>query len=459
MAKAKVVYQCTACGHETPKWMGKCPGCGAWNTLEEALEEVKTSEKVLKQRAGRGAQAVPVSQVEMREEMHEKTGIEEFDRVLGGGIVEGSLLLIGGEPGVGKSTMLLQVCVYLSAQGKKVLYVSGEESARQIKMRATRLGAADSNLLLLSENALDAIEKRMEELSPDYVVIDSIQTVYRPEMASAPGSVSQVRESAALLMRYAKEHACAILLVGHVTKEGAIAGPRVLEHMVDVVLYFEGDHQREYRLLRAVKNRFGSVNELGVFEMTGKGMVAVELASEVMLSQRARDASGSCVFCGMEGTRPMLMDIQALASQSFYASPKRTVNGVDYGRISLLLAVLEKRAGLRLYNQDVYINVAGGISLSEPAADLAVCMAVASSLADKPLPGDLAAVGEVGLAGEVRQVPHLDRRLSECKRLGFTTVICPKERHGKTVIPAGMTVHQVETVQQAIAILHMRSMK
>lgn len=460
MPKAKMTFVCSDCGYETARWMGKCPGCDAWNTLEEAVrEETVTAAKPNKQRGGTGAQALPVADVEAGAEMHVQTGIEEFDRVLGGGIVEGSLMLIGGEPGVGKSTLLLQICALLSAQGKRVLYISGEESARQIKMRAVRLGAGKSDMLVLAENAMDAIESRLNEIQPDYVVVDSIQTVYRPEMASAPGSVSQVRECASLLMRYAKEHGCAVLLVGHVTKEGAIAGPRVLEHMVDVVLYFEGDYQREYRLLRAVKNRFGSVNELGVFEMTGRGMVPVEYASEAMLSQRARGASGSVVFCGMEGTRPMLMDIQALAAQSFYTSPRRTVNGADYGRISLLLAVLEKRAGLRLYNQDVYLNVAGGLSLSEPAADLAACLAVASSLADRPLPPDLAAMGEVGLAGEVRAIPHLERRLAECSRLGFTTVVCPKERYGKTPIPEGMRVHFVESISQAVAFLHIASVK
>ncbi len=458
MAKQKSAYVCSACGYEAPRWYGKCPGCDAWNTLEETITPLDTSSfkpKEQRQRGGTGAQALRIDQIQADLQLHQKTGMEEFDRVLGGGIVEGSLLLLGGEPGVGKSTLLLQVCANLSRQGKTVLYISGEESARQLKLRASRVGADKSHILVLAENAMDAIEEKLSAIAPDYCVIDSIQTMYRPEMASAPGSVSQVRESAAVLMRYAKTNGCAIFLVGHVTKEGAIAGPRVLEHMVDVVLYFEGDYQREYRLLRAVKNRYGSVNELGIFEMTGEGMRAVEGASEALISKRAQDASGSIVFCGMEGSRPLLVDIQALATQSFYPSPKRTVNGMDQGRIALLLAVLEKRAGVRLYNQDVYVNVAGGMSLTEPAADLALCLAVASSMSDKPLPMTLAAMGEVGLAGEVRAIPQMERRLTECRRMGFTQVICPKDRAGKLQVPPGLTLYPVETLRQAIANIHL----
>ena len=402
MAKAKSIHVCSACGYESPRWYGRCPACEAWNSLEETMaasSEALPRQKEKKQRGGTGAQVLSIRDIEADDQMHQPTGMEELDRVLGGGIVEGSMTLLGGEPGVGKSTLLLQICSMLAQAGKTVLYISGEESARQIKLRAKRVGAGHEGLLVLAENAMDEIEDKLEKTAPDLVIVDSIQTMYRPEMASAPGSVSQVRECASLFMRYAKTNGCAIFLVGHVTKDGSIAGPRVLEHMVDVVLYFEGDYQREYRLLRAVKNRYGSVNELGIFEMTGEGMRAVDGASELLLSQRAKDASGSVVFCGMEGTRPVLMDIQALVAQSFYSSPKRTVNGMDQGRVALLLAVLEKRAGLRLYNQDVYLNVAGGMSLNEPAADLAVCLAVASSLWDSALPMDLAAMGEVGLAG------------------------------------------------------------
>ncbi len=456
MAKAKSIHVCSACGYESPRWYGRCPACEAWNSLEETISaspEGSPKIKEKKQRGGTGAQVLSIRDIEADDQMHQPTGMEELDRVLGGGIVEGSLTLLGGEPGVGKSTLLLQICSKLAQAGKTVLYISGEESARQIKLRAKRVGAGHEGLLVLAENAMDEIEDKLEKTAPDLVIVDSIQTMYRPEMASAPGSVSQVRECASLFMRYAKTNGCAIFLVGHVTKDGSIAGPRVLEHMVDVVLYFEGDYQREYRLLRAVKNRYGSVNELGIFEMTGEGMRAVDGASELLLSQRAKDASGSVVFCGMEGTRPVLMDIQALVAQSFYSSPKRTVNGMDQGRVALLLAVLEKRAGLRLYNQDVYLNVAGGMSLNEPAADLAVCLAVASSLWDSALPMDLAAMGEVGLAGEVRSIPQLERRMAECKRLGFTKIMCPADRKLKGGQVEGIQIIYVSSVAQAIGLL------
>lgn len=456
--KRKTLYACTACGFETPRWYGKCPACEAWNTLEEAPEAASApaAGKATQKRAGgTGAEATPLPDIQADATLHQATGIAELDRVLGGGVVEGSLLLIGGEPGVGKSTLLLQVCAQMARAGRRVLYITGEESARQIKLRAQRLGAGQDSVLVLAENAMDAVEEKLNSLQPDIAVVDSIQTMYRPDMASAPGSVSQVRESASMLMRFAKTNGCAIFLVGHVTKEGAIAGPRVLEHMVDVVLYFEGDHQREYRLLRANKNRFGSVNELGLFEMTGEGMLAVDNASEALLQNRTLGISGSVVFCGMEGSRPMLVDLQALAAQSFYPSPKRTVNGMDQGRVALLLAVLEKRAGLRLYNQDVYINVAGGLSLNEPAADLAVCLAVASSLSDKSLPRDVAAMGEVGLLGEVRPIPLMERRLAECARLGFEQVICPQDKKGKLKPPPGVKLIQVATLSQAVAALHL----
>ena len=457
--KKKSIFVCSDCAFETPRWYGKCPSCDAWNTLVE-VEEIGLapgSKKEQKRPGGTGAEALPLEAITADLALHQSTGIPEFDRVLGGGVVEGSMLLIGGEPGVGKSTLLLQVCANLSRQGRKVLYITGEESARQIKLRANRLGAGQEGVLVLAENAMDAVMEKLGAIAPDYAVVDSIQTMYRPDMASSPGSVSQVRESASLLMRFAKTTGCPVFLVGHVTKEGAIAGPRVLEHMVDVVLYFEGDHQREYRLLRANKNRYGSVNELGLFEMTGEGMKAVAEASEALLRDRTSGISGSVVFCGMEGSRPMLVDLQALAAQSFYPSPKRTVNGMDQGRVALLLAVLEKRGGLRLYNQDVYINVAGGLSLNEPAADLAVCLAVASSLSDKSLPGDVAAMGEVGLLGEVRPIPFMDRRLAECARMGFMTVICPKGKSGKLKALKGMKLMEAATLSQAVAALHLLS--
>lgn len=457
MAKEKTVYVCSACGYETPRWMGKCPGCNAWNTMEEQAPQASVSQaapvKANKQRGGTGAKALRLDEIPEENAARASTGIGELDRVLGGGVVEGSLMLVGGDPGIGKSTLLLQVSEHLARQGARVLYISGEESARQIKMRARRLGVAADSLLILSENAMDAAEKRWEEIQPDYMIIDSIQTMYRPDMASAPGSVSQVRECASLLMRMAKTTGCAVFLVGHVTKEGAIAGPRILEHMVDVVLYFEGDRQHDHRILRAVKNRFGSVNELGLFEMHEKGMLPVANPSEMLLSERAKNVPGSCVIPAIEGSRPMLVDVQALALQTAYGTPRRTTNGFDAGRLALLLAVLEKRAGVSLFNQDVYVNVAGGLSLSEPAADLALCAAVASSVRDVCIPGDWAVMGEVGLAGEIRAVSQCERRLSECARLGFTSAVLPRENARHLKAPKGMRVYGVETLAEALSIL------
>ncbi len=451
------VFACTACGYETAKWTGKCPGCGAWNTMEEGVlpptlgKGSKTPAP--KQRPGTGAAAMLLKDIPEDVTVRTSTGVSELDRVLGGGIVEGALMLIGGDPGVGKSTLLLQVCAHLARSGKRVLYISGEESAKQIKLRANRLGIREEQLYVLAENALDAVEEKLNQLQPDVAVVDSVQTMYRPEMASAPGSVSQVRECTSLIMRLCKETGTAIFLVGHVTKDGAIAGPRMLEHMVDVVLYFEGDKMQEYRLLRAVKNRFGSVNELGVFQMTDKGMTVVTNPSEQLLSRRAKGASGSVVFCGLEGSRPLLCDVQALASQSYFGTPRRTVGGADTSRVALLLAVLEKRANQKTYNQDVYINVAGGLELSEPAADLALCMAVVSSLKDMAIGGDVAVMGEVGLAGEVRAIPQCDRRVAECQRLGFTTIVLPRENMKRLSCPEGVKFVGVDTVMQAISVL------
>ena len=450
------VFACTACGFETAKWTGKCPGCGAWNTMEEAtrfIAPAAAGKAAPKQRPGTGAAAMLLKDIPEDVTVRTSTGVSELDRVLGGGIVEGALMLIGGDPGVGKSTLLLQVCANLARSGKRVLYISGEESAKQIKLRANRLGIREEQLYVLAENALDAVEEKLNQLQPDVAVVDSVQTMYRPEMASAPGSVSQVRECTSLIMRLCKETGTAIFLVGHVTKDGAIAGPRMLEHMVDVVLYFEGDKMQEYRLLRAVKNRFGSVNELGVFQMTDKGMQVVTNPSEQLLSRRAKGASGSVVFCGLEGSRPLLCDVQALASQSYFGTPRRTVGGADASRVALLLAVLEKRANQKTYNQDVYINVAGGLELSEPAADLALCMAVVSSLKDMPIGADVAVMGEVGLAGEVRAIPQCDRRVAECQRLGFTTIVLPRENMKRLSTPDGVKFVGVDTVMQAISVL------
>lgn len=452
MAKAKITYTCGACGYETPRWMGKCPGCGAWNTLSEQAPQ-QEEPKAAKRRPGTGAKALRLEEISEENSERATTGIEELDRVLGGGVVEGSLILVGGDPGIGKSTLLLQASQHLCAGEKRVLYISGEESARQVRMRARRLGVMADTLYILSENALDEAERRFEEISPDFMVIDSIQTVYRRDMASAPGSVSQVRECAGTLMRLAKTTGCAIFVVGHVTKEGAIAGPRVLEHMVDVVLYFEGDKQHEYRILRAVKNRFGSVNELGIFQMTETGMEPVKNPSGLLLSERAKNVPGSCVHCAMEGSRPMLVDVQALTLASAFSTPRRTANGLDVGRLALLLAVLEKRAGLSTLTQDVYINVAGGLELSEPAADLAVCASVASSVRERCIPADWAVIGEVGLAGEVRAVSQMQRRISECMRLGFHTVVLPRTSMRGIKVPDGMHVYGVETLAQALSVL------
>ncbi len=455
MARIRTCYACTACGFESPKWAGRCPSCGAWNTMEESLTGSRetTPQKAIKQRPGTGSAPMLLNEIPEDQTMRVTSGMEEMDRVLGGGIVEGGLMLLGGDPGIGKSTLLLQVCAHLCREGRKVLYVSGEESARQIKLRARRLQIDVPQLYILAENALDQMESRMQELSPHVMVVDSIQTMYRPEMASAPGSVSQIRECTSLLMRLAKETGTSIFLVGHVTKDGAIAGPRMLEHMVDVVLYFEGDQQHQYRLLRAVKNRFGSVNELGVFQMTTLGMVPVPNPSEQLLSHRAKGASGSVVFCGLEGSRPILCDVQALVTQSFAATPRRTVNGADTGRVMLLLAVLEKRCGQRTYNQDVYVNVAGGLELSEPAADLALCVALVSSLKDRSVAPETAVFGEVGLAGEVRAVPQCERRVAECQRLGFTTIVLPRENLKQLQAPEGVRLIGVDTLMQCMAVI------
>ena len=453
MPKAKTLFVCSQCGYESGRWLGKCPGCGAWNSLSEQAAPQEAPEKARKRAPGSGMPAVLLSDIDGSEQPRRMTGIGELDRVLGGGIVEGSAVLAAGDPGIGKSTLLLQACGALAERGDRVLYVTGEESARQIALRAKRLGVGAKQLCVLAETAVDNIQARMRDLEPNFTVIDSIQTVYMPELASAPGSVNQVRESAASLIRLVKEGGGSLFLVGHVTKEGSVSGPRILEHMVDAVLTFEGDTRHEWRILRATKNRFGSVNEIGVFEMHEDGMRQVENPSETLLSKRARGASGSAVACGMEGTRPLLVDVQALVSRSFLASPRRAVDGLEPGRTALLLAVLEKRAGLRLFDKDVYVNVAGGLSLCEPASDLPLCAAVASSLSNTPLPGDAVLFGGVGLAGEVRAVRHAARRVAEAARLGFTRCVLPRENlHGLTQ-PPGMTLLGVQTVSQAIALL------
>ncbi|NLI20470.1 MAG: DNA repair protein RadA [Clostridiales bacterium] len=457
MAKDKTVFVCSSCGYETPRWLGCCPDCGEWNTFEEqhraaAAPSTKTAEKAAKYQTG-GDAALTLAQVSEAQEVRVSTGNEELDRVLGGGLVEGSVTLLGGDPGVGKSTLLLQVAAELSARCR-VLYVSGEESARQLKLRATRLGVPQDRLYVLAENSVEGILARCEGLQPSVLVIDSIQTMVSEDSASAPGSVSQVRQSAAALIRYAKTSGTSVFLVGHVTKEGSLAGPRVLEHMVDTVLSFEGDRQHEYRLLRAAKNRFGSVNELGVFEMRRQGIFAVGNPSETLLSQRARGASGSVVFCAMQGSRPILCDLQALSARSFYNMPRRTVGGVDSGRVALLLAVMEKRAGKKLFDQDVYVSVAGGLELDDPAADLAVCMAVASSLDNFQLSQSLCVMGEIGLCGEVRPIAQAERRVAECVRLGFNEILLPRQNLRQLPPVQGARLTGVDTLMQALAVAH-----
>lgn len=457
MPKAKTVFVCGECGYESSRWLGKCIGCGAWNTMQERAIIPDAPAKIQKRPGGHGAPVMRLEEISEEIQARRSSGIHELDRVLGGGIVEGSVTLLGGDPGVGKSTLLLQVCGKLVDAGATVLYVTGEESARQVKLRARRLAVTSGKIWILAENAMDDVEERFHALQPDFCVIDSIQTVYRPDMSSAPGSVSQVRECASQLIRLSKTSGCAMFLVGHVTKEGSIAGPRVLEHMVDTVLYFEGDRRHAWRILRAVKNRFGSENEIGLFEMHETGMLPVENPSELLLSRRARDASGSIVTCTLEGTRPILVDVQALVSRTPYGMPRRTADGLDGARVALLLAVLEKRAGYRLFDQDVYINVAGGITLSEPAADLSVCIAVASSLTDHAMPPNAVVFGEIGLSGEIRAVAHAERRLQECARHGFTQCVLPKENVHGLRTPEGITLYGVETLSQAIAALAKQS--
>ena len=444
---------CQECGYEAPKWMGQCPACKTWNRMQEQLLVPQGKKSLRSAGAFSTAQTKPIriSEIEPSEEQRIAMASSELNRVLGGGLVQGSLTLIGGDPGIGKSTLLLQNV--LCMRKRQVLYVSGEESMEQLKMRADRLGRPADNVFILCETSLENILTHAKEMKPDMMIVDSIQTISTAEMESTAGSVGQVRECAARLLRYAKETGVPVILVGHINKDGMLAGPKVLEHIVDTVLQFEGDRQNLYRLLRPVKNRFGSVNELGLFEMHERGMVPVENPSELLLSTRARNVPGSCVHCAIEGSRPMLVDVQALALQTAYGTPRRTTNGFDAGRLALLLAVLEKRAGVSLFNQDVYINVAGGLELSEPAADLPLCAAVASSVRDACVPGDWAVIGEVGLAGEIRAVSQAERRLAECARLGFTTAVIPRENAKHLRAPEGMRVYGVETLAEALAIL------
>ncbi|KRQ86077.1 hypothetical protein ABG79_02111 [Caloramator mitchellensis] len=422
MGKTKSVYICQECGYESPKWMGKCPGCDSWNTF---VEEVKSQKAVTFSEVKNAP--VNINEIEITHEIRYSTKLEELDRVLGGGVVRGSLVLVGGDPGIGKSTLLLQMANNVAAEGNVVLYVSGEESAKQIKIRAERLNVLSKNLFILCETDINEIEKNILNVNPNVIVIDSIQTIYRPELQSAPGSVSQVREATSALMHIAKKQNIATFIVGHVTKEGSIAGPRVLEHMVDTVLYFEGERHNTYRVLRAVKNRFGSTNEIGVFEMKHGGLEEVSNPSEMLLSGKPKDVSGSCVVCTMEGTRPILIEVQALTSLTSFGMPRRMTTGLDYNRTVLLIAVLEKRVGMHIQNHDVYVNIAGGLKVVEPATDLGVLCSIASSFKNIPISSETVIIGEVGLTGEIRGVNLIDKRVFEAKKLGFKKCVIPKE--------------------------------
>jgi len=454
MGKSKTKFVCQDCGTESPKWLGKCPGCNAWNTFVEETETVvKTAGVAVPGLTGAKERPQPITRIVSSQEPRIDAGSGELNRVLGGGLVPGSLILVGGDPGIGKSTLLLQTSHHLARAGQRVLYVTGEESARQIKMRAERLGAEAETLFVLCETNTDHIFEALDDVRPDILVVDSIQTVYQPGVASAPGSVSQVRECTGLFMRIAKQRGVATLLVGHVTKEGAIAGPRLLEHMVDTVLYFEGERHNTYRMLRAVKNRFGSTNEIGIFEMIENGLTEVKNPSELFLSERPLGVAGSTVVASMEGTRPVLVELQALVSSTNFPSPRRMATGVDYNRLNLIIAVLEKRVGMHLQTQDAYLNVAGGVKLDEPAADLGIAVALASSFRDKPTRPEDVVFGEIGLTGEVRGVSRVDQRVNEALKLGFKRVIVPDKSMKQWTPPRGIEVVPVGTVRDALNVL------
>lgn len=454
MAKAKSVFYCTDCGNEVLRWQGQCPACGAWNTIVERPAEPKS--KAPKSTSGRRdsggfgfARPRPITEVETTDELRFETGMSELDRVLGGGAVKGSLVLVGGAPGIGKSTLMLQICDNL-CRFANVLYVSGEESERQIKLRAERLHVRGDGLYLMAETNLENILDAVGELKPDVLIVDSIQTLYNGDLTTSPGSVGQVKDCTLALMNAAKGQGVTVFVIGHVNKEGSIAGPKVLEHMVDCVLYFEGEQQTTYRILRAAKNRFGATNEIGVFEMADSGLSEVPNPSEMLLEGRPTDTPGTCVTCAMEGVRPVLAEVQALLTPTSFNMPRRMVSGVDFNRTMLLLAVLEKRGGLMVNSCDAYVNVVGGLELEEPAVDLAMVIALASSFRDKPVPGDLAAVGEVGLTGELRAVSALNQRLSEVHRLGFTKCLVPS-RSVKVSVPNGLQLIKVRNIREALA--------
>ena len=449
MAKTKTVFYCTECGNETPKWQGRCSACGAWNTIVEHIEKPSPIGHGKTAPIGASRTAQRLCEVTCDAETRFSTGMGELDRVLGGGAVVGSLVLVGGAPGIGKSTLLLQICNSLCA-GRSVLYVTGEESERQLKLRAERIAVAPESLYILSETQISGILETVDKIHPDILIVDSIQTMYNELNDSTPGSVSQVKDCTMALMHLSKAQGVTVFVVGHINKDGAIAGPKVLEHMVDCVLYFEGDANSSYRLLRAAKNRFGSTNEIGVFEMADRGLVEVPNPSQMLLEGRPEGASGTCVACVMEGSRPILAEVQSLVSKSSFQVPRRTADGFDFNRAALLMAVAEKRAGMKLSAFDTYINVIGGLQLNEPAADLPVVLAIASSYRDSAISDDLVAIGEVGLTGEIRSVSNMEQRLAEVSRLGFKKCIIPKNGSDKLEIPTGLTVYRVRNLREAI---------
>ena len=449
----KTVYFCQECGYESAKWMGQCPGCKAWNTFVEETVSAKKNPSGNLKASEKRQDPVILKDISLSEDERQTTQIGELDRVLGGGIVPGSLVLVGGDPGIGKSTLLLQVCRNLAENQVTVLYISGEESLRQFKLRANRIGDFNDKMQLLCETNLEVIREVIERKKPDVVVIDSIQTMFHEDVSSAPGSVSQVRESTNILMQIAKGMGISVFIVGHVTKEGNVAGPRVLEHMVDTVLYFEGDRHASYRVLRAVKNRFGSTNEIGVFEMCNTGLEEVKNPSEYMLNGRPEDASGSVVACSMEGTRPILVEIQALVCQSNFGIPRRTAVGTDFNRVNLLMAVLEKKVGIHLGTSDAYVNIAGGMKMTEPAIDLGICLAIVSSCKDVVIPDRVMVFGEVGLSGEIRAVSMAGQRVQEAKKLGFETVMLPEVCKSSVGKPEGINLVYVSQIRDAISYI------
>ncbi|GAA0866375.1 DNA repair protein RadA [Paraclostridium tenue] len=454
MAKIKTKYVCQECGYENSKWLGKCPECSKWNTFVEEIEEKRSkSNKEVFVIDKSSSRPLNINSIETIKEQRFSTCINELDRVLGGGVVKGSLVLVGGDPGIGKSTLLIQVASNVANSGKKVLYISGEESASQIKMRAQRLGIQSDNLYIFAENNLSIIEAHLESVNPDLIIVDSIQTVFSPEITSAPGTVSQIKEGTSRFMKISKKMGISTFVVGHVTKEGSLAGPKVLEHMVDTVLYFEGERFNTYRLIRAVKNRFGSTNELGVFEMRELGLIELENPSKILIAEKPKDVAGSVIISTVEGTRPMLLELQALVSPTSFGIPKRTATGVDYNRVSLLMAVLEKRVGMQIQNQDVYINVVGGLKVNEPSIDLGIVMSIASSFRNIPIDGNVAITGEVGLTGEIRAVSFIEKRISECKKLGFTKIVIPKSNYEAVKDVKGIEICPVDSVRQAINIV------